>query len=311
MRYTELGTSNLRVSEIALGLMRISNKTTEEVVELLETAVDLGINFFDLADIYAGGVSEQKFGEALKASSIDRDKILVQTKTGIVQRTDGQNGMFDFSKEHILKTVDESLQRMQLDYVDTLLLHRPDALMEPAEIAETFNQLRQEGKVRYFGISNMNRYQTEYLQSFLNTDLVTNQLQFGLGHTGMVDFGLFTNMDVPEGHDHDSGLYPYIQQTGMTLQAWSPYQFGNFSGVFIDNPKFPELNAEMEKVAQNHGVTKNAVASAWILRLPASTQVIAGTTKPSRLKEIAAGTDFELSKGEWYNLYQASGHKLP
>lgn len=311
MRYTELGTSGLKVSEIALGLMRISTKSKEEVVELLETAVDLGINFFDLADIYAGGVSEEKFGEALAASSIDRDKIIVQTKSGIVPGKDGQKGMFDFSKEHILKTVDESLTRMKLDYVDTLLLHRPDVLMDPAEVAETFNQLHQEGKVKYFGVSNMNRYQTELLQSYLSSDLVTNQLQFGLKHTGMVDFGLFTNMDFPEGIDRDSGLYPYIQQTGMTLQAWSPYQYGNFSGVFIDNPDFAELNEAMEKVAQTHGVTKNAVTSAWILRLPASTQVVAGTTNPGRLKEIAAGADFDLTKREWYDLYQASGHQLP
>ncbi|WP_461217963.1 aldo/keto reductase [Lapidilactobacillus salsurivasis] len=305
MRQVSIGLDNINASEIALGLMRIPEKTTAEVVTLLETAVDHGVNFFDNADIYGGGDSERRFGDALAASSINRDDILVQTKAGI-----GQN-QYDFSKTHLVEALDGSLERMGLDHVDFLLLHRPDALMEPDEIADAFFEMQKAGKVREFGVSNFNPLQVELLQQAVAQPLVINQLQFGLMHTGMIDFGFHTNMADARSIDHDGGLYEYSRMNNMTIQAWSPYQYGFFEGVFINNPKFPKLNEMLQKLAAKYDSNVNAVAAAWILRLPTSMQVIAGTTNPHRLAEICEADQVQLTRTEWYDLYLAAGNDLP
>ncbi|WP_125768200.1 aldo/keto reductase [Lapidilactobacillus wuchangensis] len=305
MRQVSIGLENINASEIALGLMRIPDKTIDETVNLLETAVDQGINFFDNADIYGGGDAETRFGDALAASSINRDNILIQTKVGIGQH------QYDFSKKHIIDGLNGSLERMGLDHVDFLLLHRPDALMEPDEIAEAFFELQKAGKVREFGVSNFNPMQVELLQQAVAQPLVINQLQLGLMHTGMIDFGFHTNMADNRSINHDGGLYEYSRLNNMTIQAWSPYQYGFFEGVFINNPKFPKLNAVLKKMADKYNSNVNAVAAAWILRLPTSVQVIAGTTNADRLKQICEADQVQLTRSEWYELYLAAGNDLP
>lgn len=305
MRQVSIGLENINASEIALGLMRIPDKTIPETVNLLETAVDQGINFFDNADIYGGGDAETRFGDALAASTINRDDILIQTKVGIGQH------QYNFSKEHIVEGLNGSLERMGLDHVDFLLLHRPDALMEPDEIAEAFFELQKTGKVREFGVSNFNPMQVELLQQAVAQPLVINQLQLGLMHTGMIDFGFHTNMVDNRSVNHDGGIYEYSRLNNMTIQAWSPYQYGFFSGVFINNPKFPKLNAVLQKMADKYNSNVNAVAAAWILRLPTSVQVIAGTTNAERLKQICEADQVQLTRSEWYELYLAAGNDLP
>ncbi len=306
MKQVNLGNSGLLASSVALGVMRIPNLNHTEAVNLLESAHDAGVNFFDNADIYGGGQSEEIFGAALKDASFNRDEILVQTKTGIVP-----GKRYDFSMAHILKSVDASLERLGLDYVDTLLLHRPDALMDPEEIAEAFAILQNSGKVRQFGVSNFNPGQIELLQQAVQQKLIVNQLQLSLKHTGMIDFGLHTNMTDDRSTNHDGGILEYSRLHHMSIQAWSPFQYGFFEGVFIDNPKFPELNAKLHELADQYATNVNAIAAAWILRIPGHTQVIAGTTNATRIAKVAEAGNFELTREDWYDLYLAAGNDLP
>ncbi|MHA3065188.1 aldo/keto reductase [Lacticaseibacillus saniviri] len=305
MRMLDLGGSGLISSEIALGVMRITKLDHQGAVKLLESAHNAGVNFFDNADIYDGGHAEEVFGAALKDASFDRSDVLVQTKVGIV------NHRYDFSKEHILEAVDASLARLGTDYVDSLLLHRPDPLMEPDDIAEAFLQLQNSGKVRQFGVSNFNPMQVELLQQAVPQRLIANQLQLSIMHTGMIDFGLHTNMTDPRSVNHDGGILEYNRMAGMAIQAWSPYQYGFFEGVFIDNPKFPELNKLLHELADKYNTNVNAIASAWILRIPGDIQVIAGTTNADRIAQIAEADQAPLTAQEWYDVYFAAGNDLP
>lgn len=304
MKKIDLGRSGLLASEIALGCMRMNSLSKKEAQRMIETAVEAGINFFDHADIYGKGKSEEIFAEGLKGSTISRDKIVLQSKCGIKSGV-----MYDFSKEHIIESVEGSLKRLQTDHLDTLLLHRPDALMEPEEIAEAFTELRQSGKVGQFGVSNFSPYQVELLQKALPQRLIVNQLQYGLKHTGMVDAGINVNRKDPSSTDHDGGILDYSRLKEMTIQAWSPYQ--SEEGVIMDSSVFPKLNEKMDQLANEKGVSAMAIAAAWILRHPARIQVIAGTMNTDRLQAIATASDIELSRREWYDLYLAAGNELP
>ena len=306
MKTINLGNSDLQVSAVALGIMRMDALTVDQATKVLETAVDLGINYIDSADIYGGGKSSTIFGQALKQSHVSRDQLFIQSKGGIVP---GQR--YDFSKQHLLDAVDGELDRLGVDYLDSFLLHRPDALMDPSEIATAFNELQNSGKVRHFGVSNFNPMQVELLQAELNQKLIINQLQFGVMHTGPIQFGFHTNMQDEPSLDHDGQIIEYSRLHHMTIQAWSPYQYGNFAGIFLDNPKFPKLNDAMQQLADAKHVTKSAIATAWILRHPAHMQVILGTMNPKHLAENAAGVDVELSRQEWYDIYLAAGNDLP
>ncbi|MFB9768934.1 aldo/keto reductase [Lactiplantibacillus modestisalitolerans] len=306
MKTIQLGASHLSASAVALGIMRMDALTTTQATELLEAAVDLGINYIDSADIYGGGRSSEIFGSALKQASVQRDQLYIQSKGGIVP-----GKRYDFSKEHIIAAVDGELQRLGVDYLDAFLLHRPDALMEPEEVATAFDALQASGKVRHFGVSNFNPLQVDLLQSELNQRLMINQLQFGLMHTGALDFGFHTNMQDDRSIDHDGQMIEYARLHRLTIQAWSPYQYGSFAGIFLDNPKFPELNAAMQRLADEKHVNKAAIATAWILRHPAQFQVILGTMNPKHLRENAAGAEIELTRQEWYDLYLAAGNDLP
>lgn len=292
-------------SSIALGCMRIARMSDQDAANLIQTAMDAGIDFFDHADIYGGGRSEEVFARAIKKAGIGRDKMKVQIKCGI------RDGFFDFSKEHILDSVDKCLKRLDMDYADTLLLHRPDTLMEPAEVAEAFSHLSQSGKVRHFGVSNHNPAQIKLLNKYLKRPLIINQLQFSLTNTGMIDSGLNVNMQNPPSFDHDGSVLEFSRIENITIQAWSPFQYGFFSGVFIDNDKFPELNKKLDELAAAKQVTKEAIAIAWILRHPAGIQPILGTTNAERVKNICAAYDITLSRPEWYALYCSAGNELP
>ena len=306
MKYAQLGTSGVEASRVALGVMRISEKSPEEAVKIITTAIDCGINFFDTADVYGAGKSSQVLGRALKDAGVARDKVILQTKFGIVA-----GKRYDFSKKHLLEALDFELNNLGVDYVDFALLHRPDTLVELDQVADAFNELQNAGKVRHFGVSNVNPWQAELLQSAVDQKLEVNQLQFGLGHTGMVEQEFHVNMSDASSVDHDGGIIAYSRLKKMTIQAWSPFQYGFFEGVFIDNPKFPELNAKLEELAKKYDSTKNGIATAWILRHPAQMQVILGSMNPTRIQQMAAGAEVTLEAQDWYDLYFAAGNDLP
>lgn len=309
MRYIEFGSDNRKASEIILGLMRISKMTTAEVKNLIDAALEVGINFLDTADIYAKGVCEEILGDVFKENPSLRDKVILQTKCGI--RIDDDFTWFDFSKEHILNAVDGSLKRLKVDDIDCLLLHRPDALMEPDEIAEAFTKLHEAGKVKDFGVSNMNPIMVERLATALPFPIVTNQVQMSCAFTPMFNAGFNVNMENDAAIMRDGGVLEYCQSNGIVIQAWSALQYGYFEGVFLGSEKYPKLNAVLDRLAAEKGVTNTAIALAWILRYPGKMQAVIGTTKASRVKESAAATEIELSKKEWYEIYLSAGNILP
>lgn len=304
MRYVQPA-PDLSVSSIALGCMRISQMENNQVRALIETSLESGVNFFDHADIYGKGQSEVVFGKALKSDPGLREKILIQSKCGI------RTGFYDSSKEHILTSVDNILLRLDTPYLDVLLIHRPDALAEPQEMAEAFAQLKTQGKVRYFGVSNHNPAQMAALQQAAQDKLLFNQLQISLMHTPMVDQGINVNTQFDGAVDRDGSLLAYCKQQGVTVQAWSPFQFGFIKGVFLSNPAYPELNKALLEMADKYEVSIAAIAAAWILRLPVQMQVVVGTTTAARVQDVAKAADITLSREDWYALYRAAGNKLP
>ena len=308
MLQRKIGNSYWETSAIALGIMRMAALTPTKAAAALEAALESDINFIDSADMYGDGKSELVFAAAMKEAGISRDQFFIQSKGGIVT---GDEKRYDFSKQHLLDSVDGILKRMEIDYLDSYLLHRPDPLMEPEEIAEAFDILQASGKVRHFGVSNFNPEQFQLLQSQVDQKLLMNQLQFSIMHTGMIDYGMHTNMTDTRSFDHDGGILEFSRRKGVTIQAWSPFQYGFFEGVFVDNDKFPELNELLDKLAKKYDTNKNAIATAWILRHPANMQVILGTVNPARIKESAAGGDVTLTKQEWYDVYFAAGNDLP
>jgi len=306
MKTVKIG-NKLEASAISLGCMRIGSLAANQVEKLVKVSMDGGIDFFDHADIYGGGESERVFGQMVKSAGIPRDKILVQTKCGI------RNGFFDFSKEHILSSMDASLKRLDMDYVDVLLLHRPDTLMEPEEVAEAFTAIHKAGKSRYFGVSNQNSGQIRLLNKYLNDELsvCVNQLQFSPTNTGMIDAGFNVNMENPPSIDHDGGILEFCRMEDITIQAWSPFQYGFFEGVFLGSDKFPELNKVINEMAAQKNVTPEAIVIAWILRHPAKMQAIPGSTNPERIAGICKAYECDISREEWYTIYRAAGNVLP
>lgn len=305
MKKIQLGKSDLEVGEISLGCMRMNSLSKNEANDVITNAIELGVNLFDHADIYGAGESEEVFAEAMKTSPIKREDIYLQSKCGI------RKGFFDFSKEHILSSVEGSLKRLNTDYLDVLLLHRPDALMEPEEVAEAFDELKESGKVRHFGVSNQNPYQIELLNKYLSDDLIVNQMQLSIMHTPMIDAGLNVNMQHEKAVDRDNGVIEYCRLNDITIQAWSPFQYGMIEGPFIGNKDFPQVNNTLNELAEKKGVTATTIAIAWILRHPANIQPVVGTMNTERLKQIAKASQVELTREEWYELYRSAGNTLP
>lgn len=305
MNYFNLGKSDLEVSNIGLGCMRMAGKSLDEAKEIVKVSIDSGINFFDHADIYGKGESEVIFGQAVKSLGIDRESIIVQSKCGI------RDGMFDFSKEHIISSVMESLKRLQMDYLDVLVLHRPDTLFDPLEVNAAFKHLHSEGIVRNFGVSNQNPYQIELLKTELEFPILTNQVQFSIRHTPMIDAGFNVNMKTDAAVGYAMGILEHARMNGITLQAWSPFYSGHFEEIFLDNPKFEALNELLTQIGIKYGVAKDAIAVSWILTHPAQMQVLIGSMTTRRINSIAKGSEIVLTRSEWYEIYRAAGNILP
>lgn len=304
MKNIKIG-GTVSASAVSVGCMRMNGKTEKEIEQVIETALECGINHFDHADIYGGGECEKLFGEYIKAHPSFRDGIVLQTKCGI------RKNMYDFSKEHIITSVENSLRRLNTDSIDILLLHRPDTLMEPEEVAEAFDKLHSEGKVRHFGVSNHNALQIELLKTAVSQPLIANQLQFSVTESGMVTSGLNVNMKNEESVMHDGGFLEYSRVNRITIQTWSPFQCGFFKAPFIGNADYPELNAKLNEIAEKYGSTPTAIAAAWILRHPANMQLISGSMNPERIREICSGADITLTRAEWYEIYLSAGYRLP
>lgn len=309
MKSFELSTSGVTVSSVILGLMRIKTMSDADIRTLYSAARDAGINMIDHADIYGGErhFCESRFGGAVTLSAAERESLVIQTKTGI------RKGFFDFSREHILESVDGSLKALKTDYIDVLLLHRPDTLVEPEDVAEAFDTLHRAGKVRQFGVSNFTPGQIELLKTAVQQKLVANQVQLSITHANLFAQGIAANIGhLEQSVSRDNGLLDYARINKVTLQAWSPFQKGWFDGVFVgDRENYPALNTALDEIAAAHGVTPTGIAVAWITRHPANIQVVLGTTRPERVRESVAGAGVTLSREEWYRLFIAAGHKLP
>jgi predicted oxidoreductase len=291
--------------------MRIAQKTDDEVRELVRTARDAGIDFFDHADVYGGEPHgcERRFSEALRLTPSERAEITIQTKAGIVR--DGP--YFDFSYEHLIRSVEGSLEALQTDYIDVLLLHRPDALVEPDEVARAFDELERTGKVRAFGVSNHTPGQIALLKTAVRQPLVANQLQLSITHAPIIAQGVAANM---AGLDQSvildgGGIVDYCRREGITIQAWSPFQSGFFTGTFLGSPDYSDLNAVIDRLAAEYDVPPIAIATAWITRHPAQMQVVLGTTTPERVAGAAQGSDIPLTRAQWYELFRAAGYRVP
>lgn len=308
MRTMKLGISNLEVPVIAVGCMRMKDVEVKEAEVFIKTAMESGANFFDHADIYGRGLSEEIFSKAIQMNAGIREKMILQSKCGIVK---GDDAMFDFSKKHILESVDGSLKRLKTDYLDVLLLHRPDALVEPEEVAEAFDALESSGKVRHFGVSNQNPMQMQLLKKYVKQPIAANQLQLSITNATMISNGINVNMLNESAVNRDGSVLDYCRLQDITIQTWSPFQYGFFEGVFLGNEKFPELNKVIDAMAEKYQVTNTTIALAWILRHPAHMMPITGTMKPNRLKDCLKATEITLTREDWYAIYRAAGNILP
>lgn len=299
----DLGKSGCKVPTIAVGCMRITNMNEHQVAEFIDTALEYGANFFDHADIYSAGKCEELFGRAI--TRLPREDLFLQTKCGI------RKGLYDFTYEHIVSSVEGSLKRLNTDYIDVLLLHRPDALMEPDEVARAFSHLKEQGKVLHFGVSNQNPYQMQLLQNALDMPLVANQLQFGIMHTPMVDSGVNVNMQNERGINRDGGILDFCRLNNITVQPWSPMRCTSVNACFVDHPAFPQLNETMTSICEKYGISKTTLAIAWILRHPAKMQPVTGTTNLTRLADCLKASEICITREEWYEIYRAAGNTLP
>ena len=311
MKRVPLGAGGSDVVNVVAGMMRISDKTDDEIRELVTTARDAGIDFFDHADVYGSELHqcETRFAEALRLSPSEREQIVLQTKTGIVR----EGPYFDFSYRHIIDGVEGSLRALRTDYIDVLLLHRPDALVEPEEVARAFDELASSGKVRAFGVSNHTPRQIDLLKTAVQQEIVANQVQISITHAPAIAQGVAANMaDLPQSLTIDGGgIVDYCRLNKITLQAWSPFQAGFFTGVFLGSDDYPELNAAIDRLAAAYDVPPIAIATAWLTRHPARMQVVLGTTTPQRVADAALGSDIPLTRGEWYELFRAAGYRVP
>ena len=308
MRYITFGQDDKELSEIVLGMMRIKDKSVKEVEELVETALSVGINAFDLADIYGRGRCEELLGLVLKNRPDLREEMWIQSKCGI--RIE-EFTYFDFSKDYIIKSVDGILQRLKIDHLDSLLLHRPDALMESDQVAEAFDLLYNQGKVRDFGVSNQNPMMMELLKKDVKQPLAVNQLQLSAAFTPGFESGFHVNMEDSQAAMRDGSIFEYCKLHDVVIQAWSVLQFGYFKGNFVGNEKFQALNQVLDRLAFKYGVTPSTIAISWILRYPAKMQAVVGTTNPKHLREVSQAANFSLTRKEWYEIYLAAGNNLP
>ncbi len=309
MKYIDIANGPQKVSTVIQGCMRMPALSKEEAAEVIRTAYDEGVNFFDHATCYGeNGEAETRFAEAFPLTGITREDIIIQSKCGLCF----DRNEFDWSKENILSSVDDSLKRLNVEYLDTLLLHRPDVLYDPEEVAEAFDILEEKGKVKYFGVSNLVPMQIELSKKYVKQPLVINQVQLSLEQSQLIDQALYMNNKTTDySINRDGNCLDYCRLHDITIQAWSPLQKGMFGGTFIDNPEFEKLNKALAEIGDREGVSKTAVAIAWILRHPAKMQAIIGTMNPAHVKDACDATKVNLSHHDWYELYLAAGKFLP
>lgn len=309
MKHINIVNGPQNVSAIIQGCMRMPDLSAEDAAKVIRTAYDCGVNFYDHATCYGqDGAAESKFAEAFPLTGLKREDIYIQSKCGLCF----DRNEFDWTKENILSSVDDSLRRLKVEYLDTLLLHRPDVLYDPEEVAEAFDILEESGKVRYFGVSNLVPMQIELLKKVVKQPLVINQVQLSLEQSQLIDQALYMNNKTTDfSINRDGNALDYCRLKDITIQAWSPLQFGMFGGSFIDNPDFPELNKTLGELAEREQVSKAAIAIAWILRHPAKMQAIIGSMNPEHIKDACAAADVTLSHHDWYALYLSAGKYLP
>ena len=306
MKQIKFGSTGMTAPAVVVGCMRMRDLEVKQAAAVVEKAMELGCNWFDHADIYGNGTSHRTFAKATKELGIRREDMFLQSKCGIVR------GMgYDSSYRHIISAAEQILEELDTDYLDMLLLHRPDLLLEPEEVAEAFSRLEESGKVRAFGVSNYRTMTLKLLQKYLKQPVQANQLQFSLAHAGMLRAQAQSNTLDAGAADMDGEILDYCRLEDITVQAWSPFQYGMFKGTFLDSPEYPELNSVLDDLALKYEADKTAIASAWIMRHPAGMQVIAGTTKPERLVSVCRGTELDLSREDWYRLYKSAGNHLP
>ncbi|MCL2736877.1 MAG: aldo/keto reductase [Propionibacteriaceae bacterium] len=312
MKTFTLPHTSMAVSAVVAGMMRIADMGDHEIRALVDCALEQGVTVFDHADIYGGAYHrcEERFAAACDWSSSQREQVCLQTKCGIVR--DAAGAYFDFSRDHIVASVDASLRALRTEYIDVLLLHRPDALVEPEEVAQAFDELEQAGKVRHFGVSNHTPGQIMLLSTCVTQTIVVNQVQLSITHAPLIAQGIAMNMaDQDQSVSRDMGLLDFCRLNGITCQAWSPFQSGFFTGAFLGDPQFGDLNRVLDRLAAKYAVTATGIATAWITRHPANIQVVMGTTKPARVAEAAAGSEIPLTRSEWYELFRVAGHIIP
>ena len=309
MKYINIVNGPQNVSAVVQGCMRMPDLTKEKAAEVIRKAYECGVNFYDHATCYgADGAAETRFGEAFPMTGIKREDIYIQSKCGLCF----DRNEFDWTKENILSSVDDSLRRLKIEYLDTLLLHRPDVIYDPEEVAEAFDILEQQGKVRFFGVSNLVPMQIDLLKKYVKQNLVINQVQLSLEQSQLIDQALYMNNKQTEfSINRDGHILDYCRLKDITIQAWSPLQVGMFGGTFIDNPDFPKLNETLAKIGEREGVSKTAVAIAWILRHPAKMQAIIGTMNPTHIEDACDAAKVTLSHHDWYDLYLSAGKYLP
>lgn len=304
MRRISLGKSDLSVPVLSLGCMVMHQSSKEKANEVIHNALEHGVNFFDHADIYGKGKSESIFAEAINMNPSIREKMIIQSKAGI------RKGFYDSSKEYLISSVDNILKRLKTDYLDVFLIHRPDALVDPEEVAEAFSELERSGKVRHFGVSNFRPLQIELLKKYVDQDIIANQLQLSVANSGMINQGLYANTSFDQAVDLDGGILDYCRIHDITVQAWSPLRYGFFGGFIMDRDAYPELNEDLDRLSEKYGVSRETIAIAWILRHPAKIQTIVGTMTPKRLSEMVHAAEVTLTKEEWYRLWQSAGNRL-
>lgn len=308
MDYIEYGANKTRASKLMLGMWRFADETPEHVAELVETCLDCGVNALDTADVYGRGHCEELLGEAFALRPGLRDQVFLQTKVGIRKEP---HTWFDFSFQHIVEGCEASLKRLNTDHVESLLLHRPDILMEPEEVAEAFTRLHDAGKVLDFGVSNMNPTTMHFLQKWLPFPIAANQMQLSAAYTPMIDAELYVDRAEDYAVMRDGGVMEYCRENDIAIQTWSSLQVGYEKKVLFGHPNHPQLNAVLERMAEEKGVTPTAVALAWILRYPAKMQAIIGTSKASRIRDAAEACSISISRQEWYEIYATDGRRVP
>ncbi|WP_040515653.1 aldo/keto reductase [Paraglaciecola polaris] len=292
----------------------VSRANIAQANDCVNTALESGINFFDHADIYTLGKAEQVFGEVLAQRPELRKRIYIQSKCGIRFSDDQGPKRYDLSADWIRESVEGSLRRLNTDYLDVLMLHRPDPLMQAEEIARVFDELRSAGKVHYFGVSNMHHHQIAYLQQALDAPLVANQIEASLLKQDWIDEGVYAGNSDGQDINFNAGTLEYCRREHMQLQSWGSLAQGLYSGRAVSDKSEAVIRTSVlvAKLAAAYNVSPEAIVLAWLIRHPANIQPVIGSTDCGRIAGASQAGNITLSREHWYALYEsAKGMELP